>query len=493
MPLQSLDCTAIPVSDFSILEALPLRHLTLASTPIDNLTFLRRLPLESLSLESCIKARHFEVLADILSLETLILPAEYPDLPEEELLSIESLRHHPALRKILYRERLKIHGAPQTKEEFWKDFDLERHHQGVLMQACHGERHRFRRREGTWYVNLEEVPITDLSPLAGIPISVLLISGARISDLTPLRGMPLQVLFCASTLIKDLEPLRDLPLVRVYLDDCPQGLDLEPLANAKKLYSLLLPPNPRNLEKLRELSNLKYLSYEADKGDFNRFEQTAEEFWKGEQPVTAQSLARQGKFSEAEKLLRQKLKTSRAVEHWESLAAVLLAQGAYDRYQTLAEEMIQNPTGDTLRDLYTMRVCLLTPVQCVPLDRIKPLLRSLQLLEHSMELGAWYLEVKAMLEIRGGSPASAIATLSEVGPGRRFRKGPSAGLILAMAHMELGEREAAGADVAAAQAEIIQRWPAPSYRATYWHEWLLAYLLLEEVERQLKTLPRASR
>jgi hypothetical protein len=156
--------------------------------------------------------------------------------------------------------------------------------------------------------------------------------------------------------------------------------------------------------------------------------------------------------------------------------------------------MLQNPAGDALHELYTMRVCLLSPVQRVSLDRIKPIFYSLQsLLNGRADERGWYMEAKAMLEIREGNPAGALETLSEIDASGGFRKGPIAVTLLAMAHLKLGEFEAADADVAAAQKEIGERWPAPLLRSTYWHEWLLAQVLLDDVKRQLRTLPRASR
>jgi hypothetical protein len=50
--------------------------------------------------------------------------------------------------------------------------------------------------------------VTDLTPLKGMPLTVLNCRGTRVSDLSPLTGMPLKKLGC------DFRPDRDLAILR---------------------------------------------------------------------------------------------------------------------------------------------------------------------------------------------------------------------------------------------------------------------------------------
>ena len=62
--------------------------------------------------------------------------------------------------------------------------------------------------------DLSNQPIDDLSPLEGLPLTVLDITGVNISDLSPLSAMPLDTLLLAKTSVTDLTPLADSPLER---------------------------------------------------------------------------------------------------------------------------------------------------------------------------------------------------------------------------------------------------------------------------------------
>jgi tetratricopeptide (TPR) repeat protein len=61
---------------------------------------------------------------------------------------------------------------------------------------------------------LEGAPVTDLSPLQGLPLKTLDAQGCAIADLSPLRGMPLKSLSLNSIKVIDLEPLRGVPGLR---------------------------------------------------------------------------------------------------------------------------------------------------------------------------------------------------------------------------------------------------------------------------------------
>ena len=55
--------------------------------------------------------------------------------------------------------------------------------------------------------------------------------------------------------------------------------DLSPLAEAKTLTNLTLPPNAKDIEFLRTFPKLERISFEDDPLNYYRPKQTAVEFW----------------------------------------------------------------------------------------------------------------------------------------------------------------------------------------------------------------------
>lgn len=67
----------------------------------------------------------------------------------------------------------------------------------------------------------ERALLTDLSPLRGLPLSVLDITNTAVTDLSPLRGCPLASLTISRCPVTDLSPLRGSTLRRFTATDCP--------------------------------------------------------------------------------------------------------------------------------------------------------------------------------------------------------------------------------------------------------------------------------
>ncbi len=136
--------------------------------------------------------------------------------------------------------------------------------------------------DGTWSVslgrvkNLSDVSVLQLAP----PISKLDLSSTAVTDLKPLAKLPLQQLRLNSTPVTNLAPLRGMPLTMLGLAGCTKITDLSPLVDCHKLTALTLPPNAKDIEFLRRLPQLKRLSYEPDPIDGYRPDKTAAEFWK---------------------------------------------------------------------------------------------------------------------------------------------------------------------------------------------------------------------
>lgn len=88
-------------------------------------------------------------------------------------------------------------------------------------------------------LHLEYNPVSDLSPLEGMPLKELGLFGTKVADLTPLRGMPLVSVGVGKTRITDLSPLKGMKLTHLYCDLTPVH-DLSPL-EGMPLEALLVP------------------------------------------------------------------------------------------------------------------------------------------------------------------------------------------------------------------------------------------------------------
>jgi eukaryotic-like serine/threonine-protein kinase len=85
-------------------------------------------------------------------------------------------------------------------------------------------------------LNVAETNISELSPLAGMGLTYLNCGGTNVSDLSPLAGMPLTRLECRNTNVSDLSPLKGMPLRRLGIEETPVR-DLSPLRDAVSLQS----------------------------------------------------------------------------------------------------------------------------------------------------------------------------------------------------------------------------------------------------------------
>lgn len=75
--------------------------------------------------------------------------------------------------------------------------------------------------DGTIYLSVRGLPIEDLSPLKGLPITQLEIAETRISDLSPLAGMRLSSLVAdQNPALVDLRPLSGMPLDHASFSNC---------------------------------------------------------------------------------------------------------------------------------------------------------------------------------------------------------------------------------------------------------------------------------
>ncbi|HSI12883.1 MAG TPA: protein kinase [Chthoniobacter sp.] len=139
----------------------------------------------------------------------------------------------------------------------------------------------------------------DLSPLKGMPLEYFHTQNIAGMSLKPLEGAPLKELDLEVCELRDLSPLRHLPLTRLTMNGlrCPdisalkylplthldllsaEITDVSVLAECKALEVVGLPRNVRGIEKLRQLPNLKRITYEWKGGLDSKERPTAAEFW----------------------------------------------------------------------------------------------------------------------------------------------------------------------------------------------------------------------
>ncbi len=101
-------------------------------------------------------------------------------------------------------------------------------------------------------LNLRSTGIADLSPLSQLPLrNLYLANNPGVVNITPLAGMPLERLDLTGTRVSDLSPLGGSSIRELVLEGCRSITDLTPLAQCEKLETLIVPSQVRDLEFLR--------------------------------------------------------------------------------------------------------------------------------------------------------------------------------------------------------------------------------------------------
>ena len=104
-------------------------------------------------------------------------------------------------------------------------------------------------------------PLTDLSPLSGLPLRTLVLAKGELFDLSPLKGMPLTEFSCYGTRVTDLSPLTGMNL-RVLNCDSIRASDLSPL-KGMPLETLVLSRKAEDLTALAGMNTLENLVFEG--------------------------------------------------------------------------------------------------------------------------------------------------------------------------------------------------------------------------------------
>lgn len=102
----------------------------------------------------------------------------------------------------------------------------------LRLQLGANDRAEFRKVAGRIrYVSLFGSGVTDITPLAGLPLKFLDLTGLPISDLSPLEGMPLEELYLENTHVSDIGSLESMPLRILRMEQTDVG-DISPLRGA---------------------------------------------------------------------------------------------------------------------------------------------------------------------------------------------------------------------------------------------------------------------
>jgi Flp pilus assembly protein TadD len=135
----------------------------------------------------------------------------------------------------------------------------------------------------TFYLNLSRTKTDNIAALKDMPVKELHLTLTSVRDLSPLAGAPLATLNLAGTPITNIEPLRGLPLKVLVLTGCRNLHDLAPLCDCRQLETLLLPPEPGNIDCLRKLPKLTRIS------DIKNLAAAREDFAKRLSPAEARA------------------------------------------------------------------------------------------------------------------------------------------------------------------------------------------------------------
>jgi serine/threonine protein kinase/Leucine-rich repeat (LRR) protein len=314
--LSWLQIKGTPVTDLSPLRGLPLDLLNIGETTATDLSPLEGMPLTVFYADGS-AVTDFAPLARISTLASILLPMPKPGAPP---LNIEPLRNLPKLQRLSFTFDQSV-GPVCTAKGFWAHWDGL----GWLRALQDGE-FRFSAKQlesGQWEVHLgHETRFTDCSIFKGAHLVSLNLENTGVEDLSPLRDIPLELLDTGRTQVTDVSTLRGSTLARsvkvfslydtrvadfspvaecvnlTQFNACETALqdlgflenltactivaftntavtDISVLSKMPTLKKIYLPWEARDVEQLRQLPNLRGISYDYEGGK----KQTAEEFW----------------------------------------------------------------------------------------------------------------------------------------------------------------------------------------------------------------------
>jgi hypothetical protein len=253
-----LDLSGPGRPDLSVLTHIPLRSLKLARSDVVDLTPLKGLALKKLDLAET-------RVHDISALQGM--PLTTLDLSKTDVSNLFPLEKMPLLE-------LSLDDTPVS------DISVL---QGMRLNSLHMAGTRIRNLAALAgsplrTLDLSGTHVADLTPLRHLPIERLQLNNTNVVDLAPLAGARLVSLSLTGTEVDDLRPLQKLPLKELALGRCEKLRDVRPLAACVSLERLMLPQQVTDIEALRKLPGLRFLSYEKANALVDN-EQSAADFW----------------------------------------------------------------------------------------------------------------------------------------------------------------------------------------------------------------------
>ena len=112
------------------------------------------------------------------------------------------------------------------------------------------------------HIGFWNAPVSNLKPLAGMRPATLALDGTRVTNLSPLKGMALTGISLSDTAVADLAPLAGMPLERINVQNCPNLASLAPLARSP-VKGLTCDFNRfRDEELLRSIATLETINHQ---------------------------------------------------------------------------------------------------------------------------------------------------------------------------------------------------------------------------------------
>ncbi len=305
MKLRYLLMRGATVKDLSPLAGMPLEHLDIEDCrEIDDVSVLRGMPLKFLSLNMCFKVNDISSLKDMKLVDLNISSTHVSD--------ISVLKGMP-LRSLTMRASYISDCSPLEGNETLMEISLPHVVLDYRFLKSLPKLQKISSALGPRYFSLEpakyflarhdpDAPeiIAARKALADARLGVIVgaerfevdsdrqlklhLFNLGMRDLSRLRELPIKYLDLSMSFpLSDLEPLRGMPLKFLNLD-ASSCFDVAPLAECLELEELVLagrPTNtyPKNLELLRSLPKLRYLSQSLNPATQHPA-QTVEEFWK---------------------------------------------------------------------------------------------------------------------------------------------------------------------------------------------------------------------
>jgi len=298
LPLKYLNWTSGRVTDLSPLKGAPLETALLYNTQVADLSFLAGapitrleihsnrivsdlrplagLPIADLNLENCAAIKDLRPLFDLPALEKLKTSAKRSE--------IAVLRNHPTLKFIAIGN-----GPHRAIADYWAESDavlptttgVERRLLRTLDLAESPEVTNIDFVRGLPFemIDLRRTKVADISAIAGMKtLSVLRLATCPITDFSPIKGLPLTELRIGSSSFDDLSLLEGMPLGLLTIDNTPIA-DVAPLAKMTSLRMICLPRGAQNIEMLRQLPQLTHIGYNFNV-DREAPDRTAADFWR---------------------------------------------------------------------------------------------------------------------------------------------------------------------------------------------------------------------